>query len=313
MDSSKYLARISSFTENNLPNLDEVVLGALEFLSGAHIPHLDTRAHARPLVVGSVNALTTGRILFRDADAVFADEGTYHEAMSRVPGIDAVYVFSASGSKHAISIAREVKEKGLPVYLVTSTENAPASEFVDASHVHVFPHIREPYTYNTSTYLGMLLSRGDESPEDILSYIETTVAPLIPETLSQFDSFVLTVPPQFGTVRPMLLTKFDELLAPLVTGRAFTSEEIKHAKIVVPSSTQFFINFGVPSTAYADESVQLTIPLPESALPVAVLAITYYVIGRIQAQHPPYFKDGIRAYTARAQEVFGQSVPVIVE
>jgi hypothetical protein len=313
MDSSKYLARIDSFTEDNLPNLDEVVLGALEFLSDASIPQLDTHAHTRPLVVGSVNALTTGRIMFRDVDALFADEGTYQEVLNRIPSIDAVYIFSASGSKHAVLIAQEMKEKGLPVYLVTSSAHAPAAAFIDASRVHVFPHMREPYTYNTSTYLGMLLARKDESPQDILSFIVEEVAPRIPSNLGSYESFVLTVPPHFGVVRPMLLTKFDELLAPKVTARAFTSEEIKHAKIVVPSPTQFFINFGVDETLYAGSDVQLTIPLPDSAGPVAVLAITYYVIGRIQGQHHPYFRESIRTYIERAAQVFGQLVPVIVE
>jgi hypothetical protein len=111
----------------------------------------------------------------------------------------------------------------------------------------------------------------------------------------------------------MLRTKFDELFAPKVTGRAFTSEEIKHAKIVVENDIEYFLNFGVPETRYAPRSRQHAIPLPQGAGPVAVLAVTYYVIGRIQRMHPPYFQESIRTYTLRAQEVFGQPVPIIVE
>lgn len=307
------LERLQTFTEHDLPTLDEVVLGALQFLNKSNIPHLDTTAHTRPLIIGSVNALSTGRILFRDCDAVFADEGTYQDVLSRIPSIDAIYIFSASGSKHAVSIARELGVDGRPVYLVTSTENAPAAAYLDAGHVFVFPHIREPYTYNTSTYLGMLLSEGKESPEEIYTFITTHVAPVISHDLGRYDAFVLTVPPAWGLVRPMLTTKFDELFAPRVTGRAFTSEEIKHAKIVIESDTQYFFNVDVPMTPYANDGVQCRIPLPENPGPVALLAITYYVIGRIQAQHPPYFSDNIRTYTTRAQEVFGQPVPVIVE
>jgi hypothetical protein len=128
-----------------------------------------------------------------------------------------------------------------------------------------------------------------------------------------FDAFVLTIPPEFGPVRSMFETKFDELFAPRVTGRSFTSEEIKHAKIIVPSDTQYFVNFGVPSTPYAHDTCQLHIPLPVECGPAALIAIGYYIIGMIQRQHPPYFKENIRAYTEIASRVFRQPVPVIVE
>jgi hypothetical protein len=309
----KYTDELKAFTEESLPTLDSVVLGALEFLGNADIPRLNVSAHTRPFVVGSVGGLNTAKILFEHTDAVIADEGSYRTARERIRAIDAVYIVSASGNKHAVHIAEDMKQSTVPVYLVTSTHDSPASKFIPDERVFVFPHIREPYTYNTSTYLGMLFGGAPESPHEILSFIETEVAKFIPVTLANYASFVLTVPPQFGLHRAMFVTKFDELFAPLVTGRAFTSEEIKHAKIVVPSPTQCFLNFDVPATPYAPISQQFQIPLPPNCSAAAMLAIGYYVIGRIQAAHPPYFKEHIRSYTERAQEVFGQSVPVIVE
>jgi hypothetical protein len=311
--STNYLERIQSFTESDLPDLDEVVMGALTFLSAASLPRIDTKKHKRPLVVGSVGGLTTAKMLFNEVDAVIADEGTYNEMRARVSDIDAVYIVSASGSKHAVQIAKDMTQSDVPIYLITSTENAPAAAYIPKDHVFIFPHIREPYTYNTSTYLGMLLGSSEESAAEIMAFIETNVAPQIPNTLNNFSAFVLTVPPHLGHVRSLFLTKFDELLAPIVTARSFTSEEIKHAKLVVPSSKECVLNFGVPPTSYVDESVQITIPLPEDCGYVTLLAIGYYVIGRIQKQHPPYFKEHIKAYTKRASEVFSGQVPVIVE
>lgn len=310
---SEYRTRLETFTEADLPDLDEVVMGALAFLALATIPRLDVHAHARPLVIGSVNALSTGRLLFREIDAVFADEGEYETVFARTRGIDGVYLISASGSKHAVDIAKRMSAHLVPVYLITSTENAPAAQFLEGERVFVFPHIREPYTYNTSTYLGMLLGAGAESPLDILTFIERDIAPLVPTTLRQYTSYVLTVPPEFGPVRAMFETKFDELFAPVVTGRSFTSEEIKHAKIVIPSPTQYFFNLGVENTLYAPFETQLHVPLPAGLGPIALLAVGYYLIGRIQREHPAYFKQNIRAYTEHAQAVFGQSVPLIVE
>ncbi len=308
-----YLKRLQTFTETDLPDLDEVVLGSLQFLDSASITHINVRAHRRPLVIGSVGGLNTARILFRNSDAVIADEGSYKDAYNQIPDIDSVYIVSASGSKHAVHIAADMKERDVPVYLITSTLDSPASAYIASERICVFPHIREPYTYNTSTYLGMLLGDSTESPGDIIRFIEEKVAPHLEGKFGGYDSFVCTVPPQFGLVRSMLETKFDEMFAPVVTGRAFTSEEIKHAKIVVPSDTQCFLNFGVPTTPYARNELQYSISLPKDCGYVGMLAIGYYVIGTIQKQKPPYFKDSIRAYTEHASEVFGQPVPVIVE
>jgi hypothetical protein len=308
-----YIDRLMTATEESLPTLDEVVLGTLSFLDTVSIPTIDIHAHKRPLVIGSVNALSTGRILFRESDAVFADEGTYTTIIDRMPSIDAVYIISASGSKHAIDSAQHIQKSGKPAYLITSNENAPARVYMDDAHVFVFPHIREPYTYNTSTYFSMLLSGGHESSRAILTHIEKVIQPLVHTNMLEGTSFVFTVPPQYGAVRSMFTTKFDELFAPRVTGRSFTHEEIKHAKIVFPSDTQYFFNLGVTDTEYAPSTQQINIPLPENHGPVAMLAIGYYIIGCIQRSHPPYFMEAIPEYLARAQEVFGQTMSIIVE
>ena len=44
-----------------------------------------------------------------------------------------------------------------------------------------------------------------------------------------------------------------------------------------------------------------------------MMAIGYYVVGRIQGAHPAYFKEHIAAYTIAASELFGESIEVIVE
>ena len=307
------LEALQSFDAQTLPNLNTVVLGALEYLGSASIPSLNVREYSRPLVIGSVNALSTGRVLFEEVDTVFAEEGNYLEALTRVPQIDAVYIFSASGGKHAVHIAKDMAARGLPTFLVTSTENAPAAAYLDPLRVLVFPHIREPYTYNTSTYMGMMLGNSTESVVEIRAFIEDVVHPCIPDTLGTFDSFVLTVQPRFAPLRAMFTTKFDELFAPVVTGRAFTDEEIKHAKIIVPSTSQYFLNFGVAATGYADAAQQLQVPIPPQCGPIAMLAIGYYVIGCIQEQHEPYFAQGIETYIDRASAIFNQSLSVIVE
>ena len=310
---SDYLARIASFTESDLPDLDEVVLASLQFLSNATLPQIDVATSRRPLVVGSVNALRTARMMFSHVDAVFAEEGNYEDALARVPAIDAVYVVSASGGKHAIQIAQTLAAREIPVFLITNNAEAPARAYVQPDHVFVFPHLREPYTYNTSTYMSMLQSVSHEPLSDVINHIETVVMPAIPTNLATYTSFILTVEPQFEVLRGMFETKFDELFGSLRYGRAFTSEEMKHAKTIVPSSSELYIDFGVVPPSHHYQAPHLTIPVPDWCGPVGMLAIGYYVIGYIQKQNQPFFKENIAAYTKNASGIFGQTINSIVE
>ena len=201
----------------------------------------------------------------------------------------------------------------LPLFLITNNFEAPAAEYVIDENVLLFPHIREPYTYNTSTYLSMLLSTGEERAEDILAFVESSVLPQIPETLGTLDAFTLMLPTQFDTHKGLFQTKFDELFGPRVVGRAFTIEQMKHAKTVIPSDTEGFISFGVSNTDYGKEHNRITIPLPKRCGPAAMMAIGYVVIGAIQRQHHAFFKEHIEAYCAFASQVFGQTINPIVE
>ena len=177
----------------------------------------------------------------------------------------------------------------------------------------VFPKNREPYTYNTSTYLGMILARTRENPADILDFIKNTVEPSLLRNFADFSSYTFIMPPEFEAERGMLRTKFDELFGPYILGRIFTSEEIKHAKTVVTSGDELFISFGVPNEHFGLPKNRLNLPLPEDAKAGAMLAISYFVIGKIQKAHPPYFKNSIVTYAEQAAKIFGHSIKPIVE
>jgi hypothetical protein len=301
------------FSLDNLPNLDAVVLAALELFDEQGLPALDLGTYKRPLLVGSGNAAVTGRILFEGSDAVFADEGTYEGKLRAIPSIDGAILISASGKKHAVTIARDLKARGIEARLLTCNPGAPSREFVDPDKFFVFPRNREPYTYNTSTYMGMILGKTRENPASTLDFTRNEVAPLTERDMSVFDAFYLIVPSRFDSIREMFLTKFDELFGPLISGRVFTMEQTKHAKTVVTSEKEMFISFGEPNDAFGSEDARLTIPLPADADYGAMMAIGYFVIGRLQSQFPAYFKNAIAAYTEAASALFGQDLKPIVE
>ena len=57
--------------------------------------------------------------------------------------------------------------KKIATILFTTNKDAPAKKFVKKTLV--FPKQREPYTYNTTTYLSMILASTKETTKKILS------------------------------------------------------------------------------------------------------------------------------------------------
>ncbi len=288
-----------------LINLDQCVLNALKLFQEQRLPALKLPLFKRPLVLGSGNAAITGKILFQDVEAVFADESTYLQKLSTIKSIDGCILISASGGKHAPIVAKELNKRKKKVILLTNNKNALAREYVE--EMVIFPKQPEPYTYNTSTYLGMILSKTKENPHKILQEIKKIK---IPHNLKRFDSFFIIVPPEFELMREMFLTKFDELFGAKISGRVFTIEQAKHAKTIVPSDTELFISFGWKNTLFGKH--RWNVSLSKNKDYGMVVAVGYYVIGQIQSQHPPYFKKNIGRYVKETSRVFGEKIEAIV-
>lgn len=295
-----------TFTIGNLPDLDTVVLWALELFQNTSLPDT-TVPFRRPLVVGSGNAEATGRIIFAANDAVFASESSYLQALSKTPDIDGAIVISASGSKHAIEIAKTLKERDLPMVIFTNNTSAPAASFFEPENVRIFPKNREPYTYNTSTYLGMILADTGEDSLAIKRFIESTLNSELIPTLSAASAFTFILPSEYSEIRAMLRTKFDELFGPKVMGRFFIPEELKHAKTVVSDPDELFINF----TNISTDRNELRLSLPEGY--AGALATAYFLVGLIQQSKPSYFKNNIIRYCDEASAFFNQEIKPIVE
>lgn len=273
-------------------NLDQCVLDALTFLSHVNLPKINV-PYKRPLVVGSGNAYYTGHILFHDKDAVFADEGSFKQKL-KVAKNDGAVLISASGEKHAPVIEKYLKRKHVHNTLITCNPEASAVKF--SNKIIVFPSMPEPYSYNVSTYLGMILSKTKENPASIKKFIETRVAKKIP-ALKKYDSYFLVIPPELELLREMFLTKFDELFGPRINGRVFSSEQAKHAKDIVTSDKELFVSFDSRTRLLGKN--RLNIPMPKNASYATLMAIGYYFIGRIQKANPPYFKKSLPSYLKR--------------
>lgn len=302
-----------SFTIDSLPDLDVAALAALDLFIEVHPewPHLPE--YKRPLVVGSGNAALTGQIIFSDKDAVFADVSSFEQALARTPSIDGVILVSSSGDKSAMMIARTVLAKGLPMTLITNNPKSPTQDIIGAQNVHVLPQNREPYTYNTSTYFGMILLKTRENPAAIREHITNVVAPLIPQNLASYDAFYLSVPSWADPVSGMFNTKFDELFGANVSSRTHTLEQTRHAKLVVPCETEYFFSFGDEGKEVGPAERRTVIPLPEGASFGALMMIGYYLVGQIQKQQKPYYKQHVVRFVKELSATYGHEISPIVE
>jgi hypothetical protein len=314
MDSPN-IKTLDTFDLDSIPNLDVAVLGALELLSQNKLSKIDVSAYHHPLVVGSGNAEATGRILFEKNDALFASESNFEEKLANIPSIDGVVLISASGSKHAPIIAKKARELGKHVTLITNTANSPAAKELDLAGgdaEHVFPKNREPYTYNTSTYMGMILGATGEDPAAIYRFIAEQIAPMQLPDFSQYDKYYLIVPPQFSNLVRMLQVKFIELFGRNIARDVETSEYVRHATTIAPSN-ELFISFGAENTMWGEPQNRLFVPLPNGADYGAMMAIGYYAVAQIQKAYPHYFKDNVAPWAAHVSELFNQTVTPIVE
>lgn len=309
-----FVELLDTFTLESIPDLDVVVLGALERFSGEELPRIPFDTYKRPLVVGSGNAEATGRIIFEKSDAIFASESNYEEKLKNIPAIDGVVLVSASGGKHAPIIAKRAKELGKHVTLITDTDHNLTEKELDQQHhdqEFIFPKNREPYTYNTSTYLSMILGYTREDSAQITQFIKEVIDPMDFSKFAEYDKYYLIVPTEFSGIIRMLQVKFIELFGRIMGHDVETSEYVKHATTVVPSH-ELFLSFGYENTSWGEESARINVPLPEWAGYGTMMAVSYYVIGKIQKQHPAYFKQHIQKYTEEISQVFGEEIKAIV-
>lgn len=281
----------------NIPTLDTIVLEALDFFIKTPPPALDISAYSLPFVVGSGNAINTGKILFSGKAAIFADESNFRAiAQAYKPVIekglitDAV-IISASGEKDSVWELELSREMKLRTTLLTCKPNSTGAGIAD--EVYAYKSIAEPYTYNTSTYLGMVLSATGEKSEDIKTCINGIS---LPPGFSEYQTYTFVLPDTYLNVGPMVEIKGDELFGPHVMIRAFPQGHARHAKFVHPWEHELVITLGSENKYFGHPAHRWDIPLGATASFGTVIALTYYLCGQIQKVKPDYFMQHIEQF-----------------
>ncbi len=130
--------------------------------------------------------------------------------------------------------------------------------------------------------------------------------------LGDYKAFYLLVPEEFDLIRIMLATKFVELFARrIAAGRLHlgTVQARDHRRAETPK--ELFLAFGRENTTFGKE--RLHIPLPDRCTYPGIMSVGYYVIGKLQAQKPAWFKKSVASFAKRASKAFNQKIEPIVK
>ncbi len=279
-----------------LEYLDEAVVNALTFFNKKPVPKLNLKNFSFPLIVGSGNAYNAGQVIFKEKSALFATESTFKQALKKYQPliknklIKEAIVISASGEKDSVWEIKAAKKAGLKTILLTCSADSSAARIAD--QVFAYRKLPEPYTYNTSTYLGMILSATSEKPTVIKNFINKCE---FPRRFKKFSSYSFILPDEFASIAPMLEIKHNELFGPKMSLRAFSEGEARHAKFVIRDEKELVISFSKNEFFGAPKS-RWEISLPKSADSGLIMALCYNIIGKIQRSKPDYFRKNIGRY-----------------
>ncbi|MBI2049518.1 hypothetical protein HYT32_01225 [Candidatus Roizmanbacteria bacterium] len=296
---------------NKIISLDESVLKALDFFAKNPPPTFNIDKFDLPFVVGSGNAYNTGLILLSEKGAIFADESNFKEQIASFGKViqsklmKQAVIISASGGKDSVWEIELAKKYKLHTSLLTTKKESDAAKIAD--EVYVFKSIDEPYTYNVSTYMGMILSKTKENPSKIKDYINSLK---FPDNFDNYISYSFVVSDKYMHICPMLDIKKSELFGPNLQLRAFSQGHARHAKFVIRSSNELVISLGVKNEYFGDPNHRWDIEFPFELDYAGVMAVTYYIVGKIQNSKPQYFKENIGNYVVDyGPKAYGKSSP----
>lgn len=279
----------------NIPGLEKIVISGLDFFIKNKALPINFKKTPLGFVVGSVNAFNTGLMLFSGQPALFANEGNFQDMLKtyryliKNKTIKEAIIISASGEKDSLWEIKAARRAGLKTTLLTCNPSSNGAKLADRSYF--FKKIAEPYSYNFSTYLGMLLSSTQEDPKLIKKFLSTLKLP----RLKRYNYFSFILPNKYQAIAEMINVKDDELFGPYSCLRAYTFGSARHAKFICPSSKELVISFG-KNDYFGDKKNRHEIALPKKANFGLVLSLSYYLCGLIQAIRPDHFKKNLENY-----------------
>ena len=282
-----------------LVNLNQAVFDALKFFNKNLSPKLDLSKFGFPLVIGSGNGYNTGLILFSNQAAIFADESSLKKIIKaylpliRKKIITQAIIISASGEKDSVWETTLVRKYKLKTTVLTCSPKSSAARMAD--QVKLYQKIAEPYTYNISTYLGMILSATRENPQTILNFLQKIK---LPKNFAKYQSYSFLLPDYFAPIAAMAEVKTREIFGPHLQVRSYSAGQARHAKFIHRWDRELVISLGEKNNYFGEPTHRLDFKLPPNADFGLMLCLIYSLIGKIQEVKPGYFKRNIKKFCA---------------
>lgn len=203
---------MENLENQKIETLDHYALQALENLSEWEYPKVDIEKTSRNVFVGSGNADNTGRILAQNFGGCAFSVVDYQRFFKNCPKKDLnVYIINASGGKDGVKMARWLTENGWEPKLITCNPEPPAGKFLCLEDIFAFPAIKEPPTYNVSTYVAMLYGILKEDISDIYDKIKNLQIP----NLRKYKFIFFLTDDKYEVIGRMAKRKVAETLAGL--------------------------------------------------------------------------------------------------
>ncbi len=309
------MSKTSKIKKNDIPNLNESLVAALNFFTKEK-PCFPKQSFKNIIfVVGSGNAYNVARLIFDKQATIFASESNFkkllkdYEDVIKKKMISEVVVISASGEKDSIWEIKLAKNLSLKTTLFTCSKDSSAAKLAD--RVFIFKKIAEPYTYNISTYLGMLLAKEGVDSKNIITFIKNLS---FPKNFANYEAYSFVLPDELEPLASMIEIKGHELFGPRLSLRAFSNGQARHAKFVIPFEKELVISLG-ENKYFGLKNNRWEIKNKKKFNASLAMALTYFIIGKIQELKPAYFKNNIENYCSTGPLAYGQkkAFPVIVE
>jgi hypothetical protein len=141
--------------------------------------------------------------------------------------------------------------------------------------------------------MGMILATTKENPKEIKDAINSLQ---FPSNFGSYKGYSFVLPDKYLNICPMLDIKKSEMFGSNLSLRAFSQGHARHAKFVVRSKDELVISINNENEQYGDPESRWNISVPENLSFAGIMAITYYIIGKIQGSEPPYFQENIENY-----------------
>jgi len=259
--------------KQKIKHLDFYVTKTLEYLEKWNFPKFKIEKNEKNIFMGSGSAACAAKLFAERFNGSTLNVSNYKRFFKGISkeSTASTYIISASGGKDAVNMAKFLNKMNLRPNLITCNESAPAKKL--CNKLFVFPSLKEPPTYNVSTYSSMIYWLFGENIKEIKSLIKNIKIP----NLRKYKYIFFLATDKYDTIAKMTSRKIAESLEGIGSnGDGFSNSA--HGMLRQPNKDRliFCLNQKYP---FKENVYELKI---NSYL--GLMLATYYIIGKNQKE-----------------------------